>query len=352
MNVVEDLRLCDAFAKVQYGDLEASAELWRNQAFERGQTVWSYSEPAEELAVVVDGVLEVFLGETMVGEIQPGTVVGALATFTRGWRTASVIARDDALLLVLERPALERARSEHSAIYDALLEEAMVACARRVRAVDKEIARLAKGTRNAPERRKKGTFQRLVARITGAAAGSAPAAKAVLDLLPVLSEAPAHAVEQVARALEPVFVEKGEPLFLEAEKGDSMYLLAAGKIEVVRNVRGRRGEVLAELFPGAVFGTGALLTRERRGASCVAGAETPVWAYEMKRSRYEGLRGEAGRLWREALLHALWFELSSADERFAELQRDLGALEGAKAGSAARRPDRTLGLPRELGDEA
>ena len=264
MNVVEDLRRCEAFAHVAYGDLAACQEIWQTRAFERGQTVWSYSEPAEELAVVADGVLEIFLGSTMVGEVQPGNVVGALATFTRGWRTASVVTRDDVMLLVLDRPGLDRARSDFDAIYDTLLEQAMVACARRVRAVDKEIARLAKGTRNAPERREKGAFQRLVARITGRAAGTAPAAKAVLELLPVLSEAPKHAVEQVASALEPVFVEKGEPLFLESDKGDSVYLLAAGKIEVVRNVRGRRGEVLAELYPGAVFGTGALLTRERR----------------------------------------------------------------------------------------
>jgi len=324
MSLVQDLRGCDCLGALTQQELLDSAPIWQARSYERGDTVWTYSDGADELAVLVSGTLEVFLGATLVGEVKPGSVVGALATFTRGWRTASVLAREAVGVRIVDRAGLETARAKFPAVYDALLSEAMVACARRVRAVDREIARLASGSRNAPERKEKGTFQRLVAKLSGSTAGSAPTPESVLDLLPVVSDAPKAVIAEVARTLEPRFVDKGEPLFLEAEQSDSLYLLAVGKIDVVRNVRGRRGEVLAELYPGAVFGTGALLTRERRGASCVAGAETPVWVYEMTRERFEALQGQTGRIWREALLHALWFELSSADERLAELRREVG----------------------------
>ena len=54
-----------------------------------------------------------------------------------------------------------------------------------------------------------------------------------------------------------------------------------GCIEVYRNVKGGKAQLLASLFPGALLGTGSLLLKERHNTSCVANKSTDVWVYEM-----------------------------------------------------------------------
>ena len=120
--------------------------------------------------------------------------------------------------------------------------------------------------------------------------------------------------------MTPHNIEKGSPLFLEQEPGDSVFLLAKGAIDVVRNVKGGKAEPLATLYPGALFGTGSLLLRERRNASCVAQEDSECWVYEMNLEAHRGLKGEAGRLWRECLVMALAFQVRNAADRLIALK--------------------------------
>ena len=101
----------------------------------------------------------------------------------------------------------------------------------------------------------------------------------------------------------------------------------------------RRAERLATLFPGALFGTGSLLLRERRNASCVASDNTSCWVYELHVDTYRKMKGPPGHLLRESLLASLAFQLRNADDKLILLktgsrpkQSDYDAIRGGLAG--------------------
>ena len=80
-------------------------------------------------------------------------------------------------------------------------------------------------------------------------------------------------------------------------------------------------ELRRRLYPGAIFGTGSLLLRERRNAACVADKATDVWVCELTQENHAALTGEAGRVWRLSLHSALSFQRRTADDRLVRLKQ-------------------------------
>jgi CRP-like cAMP-binding protein len=125
-------------------------------------------------------------------------------------------------------------------------------------------------------------------------------------------------VARITAAMAPKLIPAGQALFLEGDEGHSVYLVADGVVDVLRNTGRGRAEKLAGLRTGSLFGTGALLLGKRRNASCVAHEE--AWVYELDREAHDRLNGEAGRVWREVLMAALGFQIRKADGMIARLQ--------------------------------
>jgi hypothetical protein len=74
---------------------------------------------------------------------------------------------------------------------------------------------------------------------------------------------------------------QGETIFHEGEKGDNMYVIQSGTVDVVR--RGNEGEVrLAELGPGEIFGEMAMFGRNIRSATVRAAGEVRVMTVDRK----------------------------------------------------------------------
>jgi hypothetical protein len=69
----------------------------------------------------------------------------------------------------------------------------------------------------------------------------------------------------LAGITRPAHFDKGQTLFTQGELGQAMYLLVAGRVEVLRD-----GQVIAELTPGANFGEMALLDEPHRSATVTA----------------------------------------------------------------------------------
>lgn len=81
--------------------------------------------------------------------------------------------------------------------------------------------------------------------------------------------------------------EAGQPVFLEGDQGEAMYLLLSGEIEIeIRNKEGL-GEVVAMLSAGDVFGEGSLLTGESRSATVIVSKDS--WLLAFSRSGLEKL---------------------------------------------------------------
>ncbi len=99
-----------------------------------------------------------------------------------------------------------------------------------------------------------------------------------------------------------VLVPAGQALFRQGELGSSLYLLDAGRIEVLVGEDGGPDYQLAILGPGAILGEGAVLVDAARTATAVALTDARLW--EISRSTFRGAI-ESGRRWAVVLLLAI-----------------------------------------------
>jgi MFS family permease len=107
------------------------------------------------------------------------------------------------------------------------------------------------------------------------AAGPAPQRElALLRAVPFLSSLPAATLAQLAQRLAPARFPAGTTIVAEGDRGDRLYVMDEGSVDVVED--GRR---VVALGPGDYFGEIALLGERPRVASVVA--RTPVVAYTL-----------------------------------------------------------------------
>lgn len=313
MEIAAALSHLSTFSDVPLTELRESAPLWSDQHLEAGQSLWETGQGTYELGLLLTGQLTVELSGTEVGRVDPGQLVGEASVFTaRVPRTASVIAALPSRVLLLSTNDLDLMRGEFPLVYDALLEQALVQIVRRINTTDLELARIAPGDVPAPARREEGVIQRLLKQLTGKRSGVAPIVTPILRSMEGIEGSGDTVLTRLSAAFEPVHVAEGEPIFLEGERGTSVYLIAEGEVDVLRNVPGRSALKLVTLGPGSMFGTGCLvLGGGRRGASCVAA--TPCWVFEMTHDAYRHLKGGVGRIWREAMMGDLRSQIIQAN---------------------------------------
>ncbi len=305
------------FAGVPPHLLADVAPLFQFRSVLDGGTLWYEGEPAEALAIVVDGALSVRVGVREVGRIGPGELVGEASAFFGAPRVATVTAIAPTLVLVLDRASLAPLRATHPQVYDPLLQRALEAMARRVRDVDRRISAASTEGTDAPMRIVPLALDRAFRALSGPEDETPPGIYALLRRLPRLGNAPVAELTVLAAALTPRRVREGDPVFLEGDVGDSAFVLNEGSLDVLREIYGGKASTLATLNRGAVFGTGSLLLGERRNASCIA--RTACWVHELPAAAHASLRGEAGRLWRESLISALRAQVVLADGLLAAL---------------------------------
>jgi len=94
----------------------------------------------------------------------------------------------------------------------------------------------------------------------------------------------------------------GQLLFRQGEHGDALFLLAAGRVEVVAREDGGPDYRLATLEPGAILGEGAVLVDAPRTATAVAVTDARLW--EISRSSFRGAVDDR-RPWALVLLLAI-----------------------------------------------
>jgi predicted acylesterase/phospholipase RssA len=87
-----------------------------------------------------------------------------------------------------------------------------------------------------------------------------------LDLVGILQDLDAESLAEIAAVMQPLSLPGGQLLFDQGDSGDSLYIVAHGRLQVsVPGVKGAR-RVVAELGRGESVGEMALLTGERRSA--------------------------------------------------------------------------------------
>jgi len=122
---------------------------------------------------------------------------------------------------------------------------------------------------------------------------------------PFFPELPRDVIVELLQRLELRTVEQGQAIVKEGERGDSMFVLVHGAVDVVRNRNGPK--VVDEIVEGGVFGEIAMLADVPRLASVIASEECLL--LEVSRSlldelskRHRALPAAVNRFYKERVL--------------------------------------------------
>lgn len=113
------------------------------------------------------------------------------------------------------------------------------------------------------------------------------AVRDVLQRSPLFQDAPPHILDLAARAVVELPFEAHEAIVTQHRSGEGLYFLREGRARVVRSSATGRERIVGFLYPGDVFGEGAVLGGQGRGATVLA--ETAVRVLVMYRSELESL---------------------------------------------------------------
>ncbi|MES2644794.1 MAG: cyclic nucleotide-binding domain-containing protein [Myxococcota bacterium] len=320
--IADELAIIPFFRKVPPQQLRASAPLWEQHSLVPGEVLWDIGGEVDALAVLVLGELSAEVDGTVVGRVLPGELLGeASAFFASATRSATLRARTTSQVLTLSVASLHTMRWQGNSVYDALLEQGLVTLVRRIGATNVRIAQVATGGVAAPARTEPSAFVRFWKALRpGGPAGACPPIEPLLRRQPGLSDISGEVIGALAQGFVAEPVEEGRILFLEGEPGAAAWLVADGGVDVLRNVRGDRAELLASLGPGSIFGINTLIERGARTASCVAAR--PGWLYRMDVEGYGSLRGPNRLAWRESLLGALATQIRNANNALQRVSGD------------------------------
>ncbi|MCB9797238.1 MAG: cyclic nucleotide-binding domain-containing protein [Alphaproteobacteria bacterium] len=292
---------------------------------EAGQLLTEEGEVDPALMVVVSGEVDVTLGQPPVrlACAGPGEILGELAVFGRGQRrTASLRARTDCELLVLEGRDLARLRERGNHVVPALEAAALRAVGARLMATRERLTAL--GVGRSPAEILAGQ-RAWLASLRAVLAGSEPRAAIRPTLVGALACSGLFdgASGEWFAALEPLFearwVRQGDVLFQERDPRPGAWLLADAKVSLIRE---RCPGVIVELEQvgsGELLGLETLIGASARSAS--AYVIESGWVFKLDAERYaalEGRRGPAAALMRRAVYDGLCRQLEQANARVLE----------------------------------
>jgi CRP-like cAMP-binding protein/HEAT repeat protein len=260
----ESIKQTRIFAGLQKDLLEAMAGLVTVVAVKPRQTLFHEGDPGDSLYIVDEGQLRVHLGDRFIDTVAAGGVIGEMALFDDGPRSASVKgSAENSRLLQLDREPF----------YDFLANNVQVArefmhlLSRRLR---ERTADLALQTEHEPLKPAQPiTGGQMGARQNVSFAGELRDVDKLLFLkgTSFFRGIDDDLLEQVALLLEEVNLACGEQLFAQGDSGQSLYIITAGQVRIHIEER-----TLAYASEGEVIGEMALLESEPRLAT-VTGSE-------------------------------------------------------------------------------
>jgi CRP-like cAMP-binding protein len=137
---------------------------------------------------------------------------------------------------------------------------------------------------------------------------------AVLLRSPLFARVPEEGVRSLASHLEAVRYPTGEFICSQGDRGDEMFILASGLVEVILKLDDGRVEPLATLDSGDAFGMVSLFAGWLRTASCVSQGDVVVLT--LGRPAFSWLiedSGPAGIALRSAMIRSLIDQLAYAN---------------------------------------
>lgn len=329
------------FAGLADADIQTALQRFKTVDVDAGVRLIEEGDEDPTLVVVHTGELEVRTGDTVLGKAGAGELLGEMALFAGGIRSASVTSLSRCKLLVLDWDNYDYLRRARHPVAFAIEDSALESLSDRLRAVGDRIAALAEGTPVEHVTPSRGFFDR-VASAFGSGGVMAPPridGAAVLARSPLFAGTVPEVLAEVAAHFVPMAARRGHFLCTEGETGNDMYVIASGAVDVLVATGDDKVEPVATLEPGEAFGMCALVQpAQPRMASCVA--REKVSALTMGKIAWAEVatRGDmVGSTLRVAMIRALCDQLAYANGQLALLahNHDLKRLARAGAGVEA-----------------
>lgn len=272
----EVLRRVPFLASLSDKKIDALSAALSSRSVRAGEILFRQGDQGDAMIIVGKGRLSVRVAqkpgapETEVAAIYPGEVVGEMACVDPAPRSASVVASKAAFIFEVQRKMLQAIQSKAPAVAVAIVGGVITYLTRRIRETNERIER---------ELRARGLFN-------GGGGGAPPkrapsagpaAHKGKIDLrsLACLKDFQNEELRALLRVAPSAAYANGQDLCREGDAGKSCYIIARGKVDVVRFMSGR-DRVLATLDEGAMVGQMALVDRAKRSATIRANGDCVV----------------------------------------------------------------------------
>lgn len=325
-----DETLPPIFDALEPPDRQTALSRFTSVTLEPGALMLEEGHEDPRLWVVCEGALEVHSRQITLSQIGAGELVGEMALFAGGIRSASVTATALSRLLALDWSSYDALRREQHPIVPIIEGKALEQLSDRLRSMGDRIAAQSEGSASEHALPSPGFFDRLASLFGGGGLTRVPKLDRALALArsPLFAGTPADVLAEVAEHFEAWGARRGHVVCAEGALQSQMYVIASGRVDVLVSVdtepgQDERVEVLATLEPGEAFGMASLVQPQQpRMASCVV-RET-LEALVLDRSVWVGLSQRVdpvGSALRVALIRGLSDQLSYANHQLAEIGR-------------------------------
>ena len=290
---------------------------------ESGERVYQEGVEDPTLILVESGELEAHSGGTLLGTIGPGELLGEMALFAGGTRSASVTARTPVDALVLDWDGHDELRRSEHPVASVLEREALSGLARRWRHVVDAIA--ARGGGEQVSVRGMG-FSECVAAVMGMlrlTRAARPDRVRVLARSRLFAGVAVDVLAELAELLSVGVWAHGTEVFRRDDGGGVGVLVASGRVELQVGDAGARRR-MAVVGPGEVAGIAPLAVA---GATHVATGvvRRRLVALTISHDAFDALLGRSdlvGSAFRVAMIRALAEHLSRANQRLSAIEQD------------------------------
>lgn len=302
----------------------------RRAVMPEGTLLIEEGEEDDSLIYVESGNLCVKRQGVAIDYSTSGEILGEMALFGEGVRTASVEVLEETTLLLLDKPGFEVLRSAANPFAFWLEREALGHLAYRLRRLDKVVSELSDGQSSPWVKPPPSVFSRIKSLFSKTAVlGREPFPVDGAQLLydsPLFQGTTWGFLVEIAERLELRGVEAGHFLCEQGSPGDELYIVARGAVDVLVATGNASGEVrvhkLAQVGPGDAIGLSALADGAPRSASCVAVEPTDVLV--LTRAVWDELRAADNLLGsevRQALIRGFSRALGEAASHVVDLER-------------------------------
>ena len=273
------------------------------------------------VAWVIDGELAVGVNGVEVGRVFPEELVGEMCLFEEGGRGAEVKAVMPSRLLVIERTGYEALARAGNQVAKVLEQVAVHGTGRKLRATERRLA--GESIMSSRARMRDADAQGVAIRLAEFASALRPlpadphaqGAVEVLSQTPVFGHMGQSFLQYLAEKMSLREYGPGQPLTVQGDAGQEMFVLAAGRVDLLLATADKAQLVLLDdLHPGDVFGLTSLFSGSARAASAVALG--PVTALVLDARLANALMDTdkpIGRAFRIAMVRALMGSLREAN---------------------------------------